>query len=148
MRCQDIERILIEGVGDAAGDLERHLASCPACAAFQADLARIRGHFRVGMPPVLPPALDARTKAAWRSDLMAPRPAPLPRWLWAALAVLTALTAVIVYPIFADPEIFELLSFRTAAGIALLMQNGLMLFFAPILLRTLKRLPGASRFET
>lgn len=165
MRCQDIERILTEGAdtrtgGGAAGDLERHLAACPDCAAFQADLARIRGHFRGGMPPVLPPALDIRTRAAWRAKLashvaatrtdedVAPRPVPLPRWLWAALAVLTALTAVIVYPIFAEPEIVEPLSFRTAAIAALLLQNGMMLLFAPILLRKFNRLPGGSRIES
>jgi hypothetical protein len=66
----------------------------------------------------------------------------------AALAILTALTAVVVYPIFAAPEIVEPLSFRTAAMIALLLQNGMMLFFAPILLRKFKKLPGASRIES
>ena len=151
MRCQDIERILTEGAdtrSGAAGDLERHLAACPDCAAFQADLARIRGHFGSEASPVLPPALDARTRAAWRAELLSPRSAPLPRGLRAALAILTALTAVVVYPIFAAPEIVEPLSFRTAAMIALLLQNGMMLFFAPILLRKFKKLPGASRIES
>lgn len=152
MRCQDIERILTDGaetrnLSGAADDLERHLAACPGCAAFQADLARIRGHFRTERPPVLPPALDAGTRAAWREELASPRPAPLPRWLGAALGVLTALTAIVVYPIFASPEIVEPLSFRTAATIALLLQNGMMLLFAPILLRKFKKLPGAPRME-
>ena len=66
----------------------------------------------------------------------------------AALAVLTALTVVVVYPIFSEPEIVEPLSFRTAAIIALLLQNGMMLFFAPVLFRKFKRLPGASRIES
>lgn len=153
MRCQDIERILIEGTsppigGPNVGDLEGHLAACPSCAAFQADLGKIRNHHRGPIPPVLPPALDARTKAAWRAELLAPRPAPLPGWLIAALSVLTALTAIIVYPIFAAPEIVEPLSFPTAARIALLLQNGMMLFVAPILFRKFKRQPGPSWIES
>ncbi len=154
MRCQDVERILAEGAdtragGGAAADLDRHLAACPACAAFQADLAKVRSHFQSGTQPVLPAALDARTRAAWRAELAGPpRPTPLPRWLGAALGVLTAMTVVVVYPIFAGPEIVEPLSFRTAASIALLLQNGVMLFFAPILFRKFKTRPGYGRIES
>ena len=142
MRCENIRRILTDGPdsGDGLGapqaEVRRHLADCPDCAAFAADLAELGRRAR-GLPcPALPDALDIRTHGAIRAALAAESlRRPLPRGMVAVLAILTALTVVVVFPTIWGGEIAEPLTFRSAAAIALLLQNGVMLLIAPILFR-------------
>jgi anti-sigma factor RsiW len=151
MRCEDIQRILTNGLGDGAvgAEARRHLASCPECAAFAADLAGIRDHIRAFPRPALPAALDARTRRAIGAALSsAARVAPLPKGMGAVLAALTALTVLAVFPLMWGGEIAEPLSFRTAAAIALLLQNGVMLLIAPILFRKFGTRAGFPRSES
>jgi anti-sigma factor RsiW len=154
MRCKDIQRILTAGLDDGTGgvpgaEARRHLAACPECVAFAADLARIRDRVRTLPKPDLPAALDARTRRTIEAALSpAARPQPLPKGIGAVLAALTALTVLVVFPLVWTGEIAEPLTFRTAAAIALLLQNGVMLLVAPILFRKFGARAGAPRIES
>lgn len=141
MRCKNIRRILTDELDAGTGggpdaEARRHISTCPECAAAAADLAGIRDRVRALPRPDLPAALDARTRRAIEAALSpAARPQPLPKGMGVVLAALTALTVLVVFPLVWGGEIAEPLTFRSAAAIALLLQNGVMLLIAPILFR-------------
>jgi len=69
MRCKDVQRFLTGGFEAGAGDgpaseAQAHLDGCPACAAYAADLAKIRDGVRALPRRELPAAVDARTRQA------------------------------------------------------------------------------------
>jgi len=89
MNCLDVRRALGAGPGDRAAELDAHLAGCPACARYAADMARLEATIRRALEvPV--PAAGARR--------LAPRPAAAhpsrPRTRWLALAA--SLVGVVV----------------------------------------------------
>lgn len=154
MRCEDYRRLLTNGPGPGTGvgpaaEARRHAAACPGCAAFAADLAELERRAGALPRPALPAALDARTRRTIRAAFDAEaRRAPLPRGMALALAVLTAMTVVIVFPVIWSGEIADPLTFRSATAIALLLQNGVMLFVAPILFRRFGTRPDPSPERT
>jgi hypothetical protein len=154
MRCEDHQRILMNGGGSEPGGgpaaaAREHARTCPTCAAYAVDLATLEKRARALRRPAVPPTLDARTRRAIRKAFDAEaRRTPLPRGMAIALAVLTAMTVVVVFPVIWSGEIADPLTFRSATAIALLLQNGVMLFVAPILFRRFGTRPDPSPERT
>lgn len=78
MRCVDAQRILTRRLdGEPArswfGSLDRHLARCPACAAWERDQERLRGALASALP--LPPVRDDWQAIARRLSALDPKPA-------------------------------------------------------------------------
>lgn len=96
MDCPEVSELLHDALDERLDvrfmtGVNRHLETCPACAAEQAELQKLRALF-TAMPPVEAPA-------GFRADVMANLPAgrvlPFPRWLGALAAVAAVLVVAI-----------------------------------------------------
>ena len=101
---------------------------------FQEDLMAVRSHGKIKSTRTLPLELDHRTRALCH-DRIRTKSSPIPRFIWAALFFLTLLTTVIALPILQELRSDEALSYQVIFMISLCIQNVVMLFFAPVLIR-------------
>lgn len=149
MKCKDIERLIIDSseeelTKEELFKIEQHVSGCAKCARFQEDLNKIRVHIKK-MPALSPSAeLVEKTQALCHAELNArkapgagldrkTRSASMPRYMWAALPALIILTTVIIFPLLKDFKLTQ--SFRSIMALTLIVQNAVMLCFAPILIR-------------
>jgi anti-sigma factor RsiW len=151
MRCQDIERLIMENserdlVQEERLAIEQHLAQCPACASYRDLWEGMHGSLQKVALPELPAELEQRVRLACYEEINSrlqrqTRPrrstssASVPWPIWAALAVLTVLTAAFLVPgieKFLEEQSFSL---ETVLVLGLILQNALMLFFAPVVMR-------------
>lgn len=143
MRCQDVERLMLEKSErerslEERRVLEAHLEGCPDCAAFR--------DFREGLwvarekAPV--PELDAdqaeNVRLRCHAELAQKSSIPLagvPWSIWAAFGILTVITLGFFIPQTLD--FFSTKEFTPAMVLllAILLQNAVMLFFAPVVIR-------------
>ena len=141
LNCRDVERLMLEGEDRAfsAGErdlVEEHLRACARCRGFAADRALVRAELAGVRWPAPPDELVLRTRRMLRET---GTPAAVPAWILIALAAVTIITsiwlAVWLPDITPDTTLSDLpLAARTAVFI--IVQNALMLFCAPIVLRT------------
>ncbi|HSA94839.1 MAG TPA: zf-HC2 domain-containing protein [Acidobacteriota bacterium] len=148
--CREIERLIVDGEGGELGTIERrlvddHVRECGRCRAYAADHDLIRREIASGPWPALPAALDRRIERAIRTGgTAAPagaEPTALPAWVLAALAVVTIITGVWLAVSLANVAPETKLADLPVAGLAaviVIAQNALMLFFAPVVLRTFR----------
>lgn len=142
--CREIERFLAAGEdGELAGAeqvlVDDHLQGCARCRAFAADRALIRREFGSVPWPALPAELDRKTRWVFRPNGVAKGPAAVPAWVLVALAVVTIVTGIWLAVSLADVTPETTLADLPVAGLAaviVIVQNALMLFFAPVILRT------------
>ena len=150
MRCKDIERLILASSDEELSPqevkvVEEHLTECVQCAQLRDDLEKIWMDMKAMPKPVLPRELAEKTRErcyaelkkqfeARKSALLAP-PGPIPIYVWAVLIALTALTMFITIPVISEIKLDESLTFKSAAVLTLIIQNAVMLFFAPILIR-------------
>jgi len=118
--------------------LEAHLESCPDCSAFR----DFREGLRVVREKAPVPELDAglaekvrlrcHAELAQKSSVLL---AGVPWPIWAAFGILTVITLGFFIPQTLD--FFSTKEFTPAMGLllAILLQNAVMLFFAPIVIR-------------
>ena len=158
MKCQDAQRLMLDGLEgmtdkEFVSALEDHLRRCPRCVRFRSDYEGIRRSLKGRALPKPPLDLVERTMVLCLAELDASesnqetgrieiRAADPPRFIWAAFALLTALTLIFVVPRIEDINLNETLTFETALTFALLGQNAVMLFFAPVLIRRFGSVAG------
>ena len=150
MRCKGYEHKLIKASDRELSpeellQMEKHTDHCFACMRFQDDLNKIRLSIKQILSPSLSMELDERTKDLCLEESknrdrsnrhsLHKNWIPIPGFIWAALLILTALTVIILFPVIKDFKMELPLSRKTVAVLILLMQNAVMLFFAPIILR-------------
>lgn len=152
MRCQDFERLMLESEErDLSREerlaLEKHQETCPGCAAFRGFWGGLRSRLREATGPALSVELSDSVRLRCRAELKPAlssrrlRPAPskpparVPWPIWAALAVLTGLTLCFLIPGLAGFRQSQKLTLETALVLLVILQNALMLFFAPLLMR-------------
>lgn len=143
LRCRDVERLMLEGEGrgDLAGEkrfVEEHLHGCACCRGFAADLAFLRGELAGVRWPTTPEELVLRTRRMLRDAGRAEK-AVLPGWIVVALAAVTMITSIllaITLPDINPDTTLADLPFLAMAAVFIIIQNALMLFCAPIVLRT------------
>lgn len=95
MTCRVREDLLqrhFDGDG-SPGDLERHLDTCPACAAERAAITRFVNGLSRLRPPTVPPDLTDRVTAHVLAEAM---PRPFLRWRRVATATLAAAAVLAV----------------------------------------------------
>ncbi len=151
MQCKDIERLIIisseeELSPEESKAVAQHLEHCAHCARLRDDLEKIRLGIITMPKPMLPSDLAQKTRERCL-DEMRLQPAPskrvfsrlssyaVPIYVWAALIPLVILTVLLVAPVIKEIRLGESLAFESAAALTLLIQNAVMLFFAPILIR-------------
>lgn len=157
MRCQDVERLILEEpeLGPEERDeMESHLSRCARCS----DLRNFKKalHERVAevAAPELPAGLDERVRKSAHAELIArlggrraagARPdvkAEVPGLIWAALAAITVLTLSFLIPGVQDLVENQKLTLGTGLVLILILQNALTLFFAPVVLRRERNVQG------
>jgi hypothetical protein len=143
LRCRDAERLMLEGEErrlSAAEQrfLEEHRRDCARCRAFAADRILVRDALAAVRWPAPPEDLVRRTRQALR-EAGTTAPAGLPVWVIIALAAVTIVTSV--WLAFSLPDItpdttLADLPFAARAAVLVIVQNAIMLFCAPVVLRT------------
>ncbi len=151
MRCKDIERLIIESSDEdlsleELGAIEKHIAHCALCARFQDDLEKIRMGVKTMTQPVLPPDLAQKTRLRCQAELSRQPAAAskiarlipsdsIPKYVWAALLPLILLTVFVLAPTLKEIRLDQTLTFASVAALTIIIQNAVMLLFAPILIR-------------
>jgi hypothetical protein len=152
LRCRDTERLLLEGEDRPLTPGERalaedHLNGCGRCRTFVADRGLIREGLAAVRWPDPPDELVLRTRRLVRTGRPDADAAALPAWVLVALAIVSVVTAVGLTVSLADvtPDMtLADLPVGALAAIIIIVQNALMLFFAPIVLRAFRARRRAS----
>jgi hypothetical protein len=151
MRCKDIERLIVDSSDEdlsleELSAIEEHVAHCALCARFQDDLEKIRKGVKAMPQPVLPPDLAQKTRVRCHAEISR-RPAaaskiarliptdPIPKYVWATLLPLIIFTVLIIVPELTEIRWDQSLTFTSVVALSVIIQNALMLLFAPILIR-------------
>jgi hypothetical protein len=151
MRCQDIERVIIDSSERKLSQeerraIEQHVNQCAECARFRDDLKNIQASIKK-IPALTPPEkLERRTSALCHAELSSrlasekqlvsqTQPSPIPWVIWIALIALIVLTAFLLFSLFKDIRMNQPLSFESIFVLCLILQNAVMLFFAPVIIR-------------
>ncbi|MBN1274388.1 MAG: zf-HC2 domain-containing protein [Candidatus Aminicenantes bacterium] len=150
MRCKDCQYLFIESSERELTEMERekleeHIMHCPECTRFKESLEGIRLSLRNASSPLFSQDLHEKTGRLCRENISKQRPLFLerrfspglrvPAFVWAALLFVIVLTAVLLYTGFEDLNLEEPVTWKTIALISLILQNALMLFFAPVIFR-------------
>jgi anti-sigma factor RsiW len=154
MRCRDIRHLVIDDAGqDLAPEvrqgMEKHLDRCERCARFRESMEAVSQGVKDLPRPLPSDSVDNEVRTllqdadASRRYPAAPLPSrwdsiSIPRLIWAAIPVLVVLTALLMATGLQD-ILDETGSFLGATFVALLLQNAVMLVFAPILIKALRR---------
>ena len=151
MRCKDIERLIIDSSDEDLSQeeltaIEKHVARCASCARFRDDLEKIRMGVKVMPQPIVPPDLAQKTRlriqtemgrepaAATKIEQLTPSE-PIPKYVWVALIPLIFLTLILIIPAFKEIRLDQTLTFTSVVAFTIIIQNAVMLLFAPILIR-------------
>jgi len=151
MRCKDIERLIIDSSdkdlsSEELSAIEKHVAHCALCARFRDDLKKIRMGVKAMPQPVLPTDLAQKTRlrchaemnrepaAARKIDQVTPSET-IPKYVWVALLPLIFLTMILIVPVFKEIRLDQTLTFASVVALTIIIQNAVMLLFAPILIR-------------
>lgn len=143
MRCQDVERLMLESnekerAPEERRSLQAHLETCSQCAAFKDFRAGLRSVWENAPAPDLAPEFIEKVRRRCHDELVQgpSRPAAGVPWpIWAAFGVLTVITLGFFIPQILD--FFSSREFTPALAwlLIILMQNAVMLFFAPVIMR-------------
>ena len=146
MRCQDAERLILESGGlgpEERSKLDAHLARCTRCLDFREFWRTLQGRVSNTAPAGAPSGLAERVRRAAHAELHSGAAGPaVPGFVWAALAALTILTVGILIPGVQEFVENQKLTVGTGLVLALILQNTLTLFFAPVVLRRGRHLQG------
>jgi anti-sigma factor RsiW len=151
MRCQDIERLILDAderelSQEERRSIEQHLDQCAACGSFRDLWEDLQASFQKAPAPGLPSGLEERVRLACHEELSSrlqrrtrrarsTTSAAVPWPIWAALAVLTVLTAVFLVPGIEEFLQNQKATLEAVLVLGLILQNALMLFFAPVIIR-------------
>jgi len=151
MRCQDFERLMLESrdrdlLREERLALEEHLESCPGCTSFRSFWGDLKSCLREATGPALPAEVSENVRLRCHAEIeslsrpLAARdsgrgPASIPGPILAALLVLTGLTAIFLIPAIEEFRQAQKVTVETVLVFMVVLQNALMLFFAPVLMR-------------
>ncbi len=145
MRCKDIERLIIASTWkDLSREelllIKEHTQQCAQCTLFQSEYKNLRLSLKNNPAPALPEKLDRSTYKICRKALnLQKKSAPaIPPLIWGVLAVLIALSVILFVPVFRDLILNEPLSSQALFVLTFLIQNTVMLFFTPILIKNFR----------
>jgi hypothetical protein len=117
--------------------IKEHTQQCDQCTLFQSEYKNLRLSLKNNPAPDLPEELDRSTHEMCRKALnLQKKSAPtIPRFIWGVLAVLIAISVIMFVPVFKDLRLNEPLSSQALFVLTFLIQNTVMLFFTPILIK-------------
>jgi anti-sigma factor RsiW len=150
--CRDVELLTLAGEDHelTAGErslVEDHLRGCARCRDFAADRRALREESAALRWPAPPEALVRATRRRLLESATAVRPASLPAWVLVALAVAAIATGVWLTVSLSGVTPDMTLADLPVAGLAavlIIVQNALVLLFAPVILRKVRARRGAA----
>jgi anti-sigma factor RsiW len=149
MRCRDFESLLIEAWGrklEAAEEmaLADHAARCARCQVRLADWQKLRSVLPSLAAPRLSSELEEKVRNLCHAEISRKRrPAPvpsrrkdlaLPAFFWPTFGTLVFLTVALLVPGLRALLRYGLWTFPAILAVVLVVQNGLTLLFAPLVL--------------
>ncbi len=151
MKCRDIERMIIhsseqEFSPEELKSLEKHLSECDRCGHLQADLKDIQSGVQRWKGPSPSNELDQQTCLMCHEILRAEQEAEscsvkqslvpkISRPAWVVLVSLIVLTTIWISPLLKECDLSLPLTPETTTVLAIMIQNGILLCFAPLLIR-------------
>jgi len=145
MRCKDIERLIIDSTWKNLSEeelliIKEHTQQCALCTLFQSEYKNLRLSLKNNPAPALPEKLDRSTHKMCRKALnLQKKSAPtIPLFIWGILAILIAISVILFVPVFKDFRLDEPLSSQALFVLTFLIQNTVMLFFTPILIKNFR----------
>lgn len=147
LSCRDVERLTLEGedrvfLAGERGLVEGHLEACARCRGFAADRKLVSAGLAGVFWPAPPEELVLRTRRKLRET---GRPAAVPAWVLIALAAVTIITSIwlaVALPDITPDTTLADLPFAARAAVFIIVQNALMLFCSPLILRTARARRG------
>ena len=152
MRCRDVERWMITGQcekidEDRMSGVEHHISQCSRCARFYEALESIRADLKTMESPIPPELLLKETRKKCVEEMVhiltaegikaiRNRRVPIPKPLWIVLFSMIVITFILALPAFKNIPWDENLTTKTIVGVIIIVQNGVMLFFMPLVLRS------------
>ena len=142
MQCQQVEKILIEGISEQSSAIrvrvQAHLEHCAQCRRLSEDLHKLHHEAKslaaISAPEAMAGSVFKRCRSELRSGIQ-PFPARVPIWILACAGLLFVLTVLWAYPVLKNLAARENVSYSTALAITLLAQNMIMLLFAPLIIK-------------
>ncbi len=152
MKCKDIERLVIAS-SDKLPDSKQlhaihlHVEHCIKCSRLKEDIESLRSLLQQRPNLVLPKDLDKRTYQKCLSEIQSlqkntqkvkfrQQMQSIPIYMKVVFISLLVLTVIWIFPVFQDFGIAgEPLSVATIFGLFWIIQNVMMLLFAPLLIR-------------
>lgn len=154
MKCKQAEKLIIEWSQTGLDPLNKakldaHILSCPKCSSFSEHLYKIHRGINKMKAPEPSMKLLEKTSALCHRELMRQSrvfsfensrqlTAKTPKLIWTALGASLVLIIVWAFPILKEFVNEQIITQRTIYVITIIIQNILMLFFAPVLLRSMK----------
>ncbi|MFQ6037707.1 MAG: hypothetical protein ACE5LV_03725 [Candidatus Aminicenantales bacterium] len=145
MDCKDVRQSIIDAsqtgpllTGDIQVRFERHLAKCPECRRWASDIEKLREGLRDLPVPVPSDKLLEHTRNLCLSRLEGSRRVPLA--IWGAFGGLVVLTIFLMAALGVEIGQGHPLSLPAWGGLCVMIQNLLMLFSAPLVLKRFR--PG------
>lgn len=152
MKCKDIERLVIASSGESPDSkqldaVRLHVQHCVKCSRLKADIENLRSLLQQKSNPVLPEDLDKKTYQKCLSEIQSLQKnkqradfqqymQSIPIHMKVVFISLLVLTVFWIFPIFKDFGLAgESLSVSTIIGLFWIIQNMMMLLFAPLLIR-------------
>lgn len=135
MNCDDVEKLLTgeDNLGqDERQEIEGHISRCSGCASLESDLQKIRHHLQEVSIPMPSGEFFEKTRVLCHARL---RRSSIPKYIWIALGALLILTGVLMLPLAKEIMADRPLSFPVIGVLILVLQNLLMLFFTPVLIK-------------
>ena len=131
--------------GNTIERMKNHIAGCPSCASLEDDLIKIRAFLQYVPCPTASEGFFDRTRARCQAILSEPskgeskagRPS-VPWWIWAAFFAILVLTGVLMLPLASGIDLDQPISIPKFGVILLVLQNLVMLFFAPVLFQRIR----------
>ena len=137
MKCDDVELwlLLMDKEDCKQGqrqEIKRHLSCCSRCASLESDMQKIRDRLREVAIPKPSDEFFENTRILCHTKL---RRSSIPKYIWIALGALLVLTGVLMLPLAKEIMADRPLSFPVIGVLILVLQNLLMLFFTPVLIK-------------
>ena len=148
MKCRHLKAYLLETDKPAfsyikKSEFREHIKNCPHCRHYCDQLMQLRGHLK-DIETVKPSHnVLEKTLQACRTQLQQTAQASLaqresfqiPKLVWVALAGLLMLTLMFLSPALLNSILEEPIPYPISVVVIIALQNVLMLFFSPILLK-------------
>lgn len=162
MQCKEYEYLIIESserdlTAEEQLKLKKHCSLCENCSRLKENIEEIRFSLKQSDPPELPSSLDKKTQQLCNDEINRKKLllqhkqrsfwAPVPGYIWAAFILLTIMTSFLLFPELKNLNSDKPLSLWTIFMLTIILQNAVMLFLSPVIIRRHKAKQGFSNLN-